>query len=154
MAKIDRTNAERQRRYIQRLKEKATGVTNGHSPEQAIAVTNGYDRVPELERQIDDLKRQVAERDDRLRQNEEEAEYLATDDKTAKSNRKNLFLMNCAASVQIVKEGYTGPIDEQVRIAASRAADAWAQLADDLRRKLGMQSPANVRGNKREVQQH
>jgi hypothetical protein len=39
---------------------------------------------------------------------------------TCQSNLKNFFLMNCEASIQVVRQGYRGPIDKQVQAAARR----------------------------------
>jgi hypothetical protein len=57
-------------------------------------------------------------------------------DNVGQSNLKNVFLMNCAATAQVVREGYRGPIDKQVLAAADRTAKAWADLASTLRNRL------------------
>ncbi len=48
----------------------------------------------------------------------------------AATNQINVFLMNCAASVQAAH--YNGPMSNRVRAAARRVADAWKILADEM----------------------
>lgn len=50
--------------------------------------------------------------------------------KIAKANQRGFFLMNCHASIQVAE--YEGPIDDEIRIACRRAADAWNRLAAKL----------------------
>jgi hypothetical protein len=58
MAAMDNTNAERQRRYIQRLKERAAGVTNAPA---AAASAKLQARCTDLERQLADAKARIAQ---------------------------------------------------------------------------------------------
>jgi hypothetical protein len=44
------------------------------------------------------------------------------------TNLRNVFLMNCAASVSAAH--YNGPVDSKIRAGARRVADAWKTLAD------------------------
>ena len=57
------------------------------------------------------------------------------DPKIGPSNLRNIFLMNCAASVQVAR--YEGPVDKEIRAAARRTAEAWKQLADEMERSGG-----------------
>jgi hypothetical protein len=50
--------------------------------------------------------------------------------KVGLTNLKNVFLMNCAASVEVAH--YHGPVDDKIRSWARRAADAWSNLADEM----------------------
>jgi hypothetical protein len=63
---------------------------------------------------------------------EEDEEWTEKDNKIGQQNLDTLFRMNCAAALQVITQGYTGPINERVVAAARRTADAWVKLADDL----------------------
>jgi hypothetical protein len=54
------------------------------------------------------------------------------DDAIGATNQRNVFLMNCAASIAAAQTNkqYNGPVDDRIRAAARRAADAWKTLAD------------------------
>jgi hypothetical protein len=52
------------------------------------------------------------------------------DAKINAANQINVFLTNCAASVQNAR--YKGPVDNKTRAAARRVANAWTKLADKM----------------------
>jgi hypothetical protein len=64
------------------------------------------------------------------------AHYAEQYAKTGQENLKNIFLMNCAASVGIARNDYRGPMSETLVAEAERVARAWSELAERLRNCL------------------
>jgi len=62
----------------------------------------------------------------------DDEEWTEKDEKIGQQNLATVFRMNCAAALQVVTQGYTGPINRRVLAAVRQTADAWNKLADEL----------------------
>jgi hypothetical protein len=63
---------------------------------------------------------------------EEEAQSLEA---RSPANLKKYFLANCREQAALARTRYRGPVDDRVRAAVRRVADAWTKLADEMASK-------------------